>query len=308
MEENRLDRPNDNLTEINGIGPKFAEALFHIGIVSYAQLAQHTAVSLSQLLIEEAGLKVSAERINRNNWLGQARQLAGSPEHHTGITDQPKSESDTELAKSAAWRQHAGFSLFFDYEEDSQGKHNLQTRIRQTHVYHDESGEQVELAGWEPDKWAGWIVQKAQLPVKVAQGTAPALSEAQELLEWPEARLEILHVEVSEMAPSMALPEKHLCAEVHFKLSGLDMSRLVAQAEARSLRLDVQAIDLETGKTDVIESSKLLLEDNVYEYVGRLELPLPKIGNYQLHHDLSLNLPAGAMKAHFEGPELQVIP
>lgn len=64
----------DDLTRIKDIGPRYAEALQAIGILSYAQLAQQTPEALSEQLAPH--VSVRAERIRDRNWIGQAAQLA----------------------------------------------------------------------------------------------------------------------------------------------------------------------------------------------------------------------------------------
>jgi len=61
----------DDLTQINGIGPAFAKALNALGITSFAQLAEQDAASLAERL-EVRG--VTAERIQREEWIEQAKQ------------------------------------------------------------------------------------------------------------------------------------------------------------------------------------------------------------------------------------------
>jgi predicted flap endonuclease-1-like 5' DNA nuclease len=65
----------DDLTQIAGIGPRFAEALRAVGITQFVQLAQETPDDLAAKLA--AHVTVSAQRIQNNNWIGQAADLAG---------------------------------------------------------------------------------------------------------------------------------------------------------------------------------------------------------------------------------------
>jgi predicted flap endonuclease-1-like 5' DNA nuclease len=60
----------DLLTEIDGIGPAYERALNALGIFTFAQLAQQKADVLA------AGLpaRVTAERIQREKWIEQARK------------------------------------------------------------------------------------------------------------------------------------------------------------------------------------------------------------------------------------------
>ncbi|NDJ77361.1 MAG: DUF4332 domain-containing protein [Chloroflexi bacterium] len=69
------DTAADDLTQINGIGPRFAEALHAIGIMHFAQLAAQDPDDLAGKLAEH--VRVRPDRIRSNDWLGQAAQLAG---------------------------------------------------------------------------------------------------------------------------------------------------------------------------------------------------------------------------------------
>jgi predicted flap endonuclease-1-like 5' DNA nuclease len=62
----------DDLTRINGIGPKIAQVLSQAGITSYAQLAQASSEKLLPQLQSVRG--VSAEKIT--DWIKQAAELS----------------------------------------------------------------------------------------------------------------------------------------------------------------------------------------------------------------------------------------
>jgi len=64
----------DDFTAINGIGPRFAEALHAIGISRFAQLADQDPDDLANRLA--AHVTIRAARIRENDWIGQARALA----------------------------------------------------------------------------------------------------------------------------------------------------------------------------------------------------------------------------------------
>ena len=70
------DDAGDKLETINDIGPKFAKALYKSDIGRFADLAQCTPDELSKILLDKAGVKVSPDRIEAKNWIGQARELA----------------------------------------------------------------------------------------------------------------------------------------------------------------------------------------------------------------------------------------
>jgi predicted flap endonuclease-1-like 5' DNA nuclease len=64
----------DDFTTINGIGPRFAEALHAIGISRFAELAEQDPDDLANRLAAHA--TVRASRIRDNDWIGQERSLA----------------------------------------------------------------------------------------------------------------------------------------------------------------------------------------------------------------------------------------
>jgi hypothetical protein len=64
----------DDLTRINDIGPRFADALHAIGITSYAQLAKQSPDALARELTPH--VRVTARRIQDKDWVGQAAQFA----------------------------------------------------------------------------------------------------------------------------------------------------------------------------------------------------------------------------------------
>ncbi|RPI99654.1 MAG: DUF4332 domain-containing protein, partial [Chloroflexi bacterium] len=64
----------DDLTQIDGIGRTFADALHAIGIRRFEQLAQQKPDDLAERLA--AYTSVTAQRIRNKDWIGQAKRLA----------------------------------------------------------------------------------------------------------------------------------------------------------------------------------------------------------------------------------------
>lgn len=65
----------DPLTDIEGIGPAYEQALNAVGILTFDQLAQQNADALAAQL----GARITAERIRRDRWIEQAQErLAGN--------------------------------------------------------------------------------------------------------------------------------------------------------------------------------------------------------------------------------------
>jgi predicted flap endonuclease-1-like 5' DNA nuclease len=64
----------DDLTRIDGIGPRYAEGLVALGITTFRGLSVQTVDSLVEGLRTQ-GLRIIGDRIVQDDWIGQARQL-----------------------------------------------------------------------------------------------------------------------------------------------------------------------------------------------------------------------------------------
>ncbi|WP_429910768.1 50S ribosomal protein L21 [Glycocaulis sp.] len=64
---------NDDLTQLNGVGPAYAKKLNAAGVTSFAQVAAWKAADLDALDAEIAGVKAKAES---GEWVKQAKELA----------------------------------------------------------------------------------------------------------------------------------------------------------------------------------------------------------------------------------------
>jgi large subunit ribosomal protein L21 len=64
----------DDLTEVKGIGAVSAERLDGVGVTTFAQIAGWSDDDLEAVA---AKIKVSPERMRREDWVGQARAILG---------------------------------------------------------------------------------------------------------------------------------------------------------------------------------------------------------------------------------------
>ncbi len=64
---------NDDLTQLNGVGPAFAKKLNAAGVTGFAQVAAWKAADLDALDAEIPGIKAKAET---GDWIKQAKELA----------------------------------------------------------------------------------------------------------------------------------------------------------------------------------------------------------------------------------------
>lgn len=296
------DNTRDSLETITGIGPTFSKALHKIGIHRFEDLAQCTPQDLSQVLLEQAGVRVSPERIEAKNWIGQAGALA---RNGSDVLTPPAEETRIKLPGKAPnpspWHQHAGFSVFFDLLRDELGNEAWQTR-----VYHDESDQETLFSGIETAPWVNWILERAKLPVTTEPTPTETEVSAPPTPVAPyDARIEILDVQDSEVGPSSGIPEKRLMAEVRFRLSGAEAETLTANR--LFFRVEVHTVDLESGTSNLVASGRGQLRPLVFEYASQQTFPMPELGHYELH-SIVLLLPPGEIMAYHRGPTFKVIP
>jgi large subunit ribosomal protein L21 len=71
------EREGNDLQAVKGIGDVSEERLAEQGVTSFAQIA---AWSEDDLEAVASAIRVSAERIRREDWVGQARELSGTTE------------------------------------------------------------------------------------------------------------------------------------------------------------------------------------------------------------------------------------
>ena len=110
-----------DLELVKGIGPKVAAVLHDAGINSLTELVARTPEELATKLVEHH-VRVPAEKIVTDDWLGQARSLL----HDSVAADTATSASaETATAIDHPWHELAGFSVFV--EPDALGR--TQTRL-----------------------------------------------------------------------------------------------------------------------------------------------------------------------------------
>lgn len=312
----------DDLERIHGIGPRYAAALDQIGVRRFADLARYTPEELSDALREQSGVNVAAERIDVDDWIGQAESLSQPSNLEPPVPDEAEQPPEAEDGPSrAARQQQAGFSLFFDYTLEEDGERSWQTR-----VYHDESGQERLFAGVDPDLWVQWILEQAELsdaldlalskpeadePIATGVEAAPedvdeeAAARAPTMAAPYDAQIAGLTVEVSEVAPAYEVHEKQLMAHVKFQIDGPEAHILTA--DEITARIEVHIADLEDATSNVVASEQINLQPEVFEYSSEQPFVMPPVGRYEVH-TLVLLLPPGEMMAYYRGPILNIVP
>jgi hypothetical protein len=293
----------EDLQRITGIGPKFARALYQIGINHYADLLQYTPEQLASLLTQQAKVKVTPERIEADQWLEQARALVVEPATldfglHSEEGDTRPLSAAIPTVSPPEWHQYAGFSLFFDYIAHSATKQEWQTRL-----YHEETGREALLSGTETAIWADWIDKQASLP-------RPAVEEESgrgETLLWRKGAnatdfdLQIIEVTVSASAET----EESCDVHIHFVLSGADTIKLTSQRVP--YQIELQTLDLAANTINQrLESEITHLQPAISDYNVRRALPLPNPGRYELQTTIYIHSPA-ERAACYTGPTLNIV-
>lgn len=292
----------DDLETIKGIGPKWADTLYKTGIRRFEDLAQYTPQDLAKALLEQAGVRIPSERIEANNWIGQARKLAQRAKTERALPeDQGEVAKGLEEVPSPPTRS-AEFTVFFDYARDEHGKWVWQTRL----YYAGNGGEEIVLPGIETSAWVNWILERANLPI--AAEPIPTEIEAAALpapVKPYDAQVEIFDIEVSQSPTPPGVREEKLIAEVRFQILGPEAETLVA--ERIPFQIEVHTVDSKTGGSNLVASERSQLQPEVFEYRSQQEFPIPDLGRYELQ-SIVLLLPPGEMMAFHQGAPFRVVP
>ncbi len=302
----------DDLELIDGIGTTTAEALYEVGIRFFTDLAQHTPQSLSQLLHERTDLRVSPRRIETEDWLGQAQELAEQIEEEDLVTVEealPREtleavphESVPELANTPPqWQHHASFSVVFDTRSGESGDVVWQTRVA-----HQETHEQAKLSGISTLPWVSWILTQARLPLATELIPTTPEFRTPTLPATPNhVFLEILEVKVSEIEAAIAkfTKERKLLAEVRFRIGGNRAEMLTTQQIP--YQVSVCTTNLQTNAFHLVGTDLGHLQNREFEYTSRHEFPVPAVGRYECH-SVVLLLPPYPKMEYYQGPILKV--
>lgn len=293
----------DDLEAIHGIGSGYAKALNQIGIYNYSDLAQQSAAEIAAVLTKKTNVKVNQERIESADWIGQAQKLARKTgyENDNQIDHELVSRESSE--SNLKRHQYAGFSLFFDYLEHESGLTEWQTRL-----YHEESGLEASIPHVEQEAWVEWIINKANLPTiadSIAIEEKSAGKTVQPIRPKHPYKVE-LAIEDMKILPQDAtsVPLDSYVVEVLFVISGEDSSTVLSQQIP--YHVEIQTLNLEAFAVDhFVESGKLNLMPDQFEYQVGLKLPMPDIGRYELQAIIYVDSPA-EMIAYHTGPTINI--
>jgi len=171
----------DDFTLIKGIGPAIKARLHDTGILAFAQLGASSPEKIAAVVAS-----LSAKRIARENWIGQARKLAS------------RQKPAKRRIKRAVLRgrQHYGtFTVELLLNEDNE--------VRRTRVTHIQSGAEDTWARWDDARLASFIVERAALRLPLTEPPPRATAIAEHVPPSPAAARVIgaLRLRELEMVP-----------------------------------------------------------------------------------------------------------
>jgi hypothetical protein len=138
-----FDKTPDDLKLIHGIGPKLEDRLLNAGILHYDQLA---AYSPDEIVLVLGKLIGGVEKINQENWIGQAKKLA----EESMKVDPARSD----LLDSIEERLHyASYKIEFLLDDGS--------NVRRTRINYIQNANQDSWAGWDQERLVAYIVRSS---------------------------------------------------------------------------------------------------------------------------------------------------
>lgn len=167
----------DDLKLINGIGPAVEKRLHGVGVFTFAQLAVLSSADIAAAVVDLSGL--SAERITRQDWIGQARKLAAE----SAANNAQLVESATGTAPSMEQYQLATFAIKFLLDE-----HN---NVQSTYAQHVQSRREHTWAGWQKRRLLDFLSESAGLNI-------------------PPDEPDLIPAQVTESEPLTPLTAKHI--------------------------------------------------------------------------------------------------
>jgi len=142
----------DDLKHIKGIGAGVETRLNQAGILSFTQLAASTPEEISDMLADMIGM--SPQKIEDQDWIGQAKQLSAEVEADKAI-NVPASSIDQQ--------HYETFTVKLLVDDDKQ--------VRRTNIVHVQKGTEENWAGWDERRLIAFVVEHAGLTITTSKTT-----------------------------------------------------------------------------------------------------------------------------------------
>ncbi len=299
------DSIKDDFKKIKGIGESVEKVLYTLGILRYEDLANYTPEQLENLMKEYLP-QISARRIERYDWIGQARKLAAEKEPaEPAIPSINLDHQARELAAPGGWREIADFFVSFGYSTDPSGQEKLMTR-----VHHSQADKSMQWNGVSTDQLIDWLLKEVGMPAarqgSVKSRSAHKTGDLSRALE-EEASLEISDIWVSEVQVPVpagsASQAEALRVDGNLHLSGSRSSDLAQQRQPYTV--EVYLVDIKSNQSRLVASSNNRLAPGNLSYTFQKDFRVPPAGRYQLFI-IARTLPPVTLVTHAQGPIINV--
>ncbi len=277
MSQKSSEQQADDLTRIQGIGDGVKARLNQAGILTYEQLTAQSPETLAALLKEMIG--VTAARIEKQDWIGQARAHAEAAQ-----------EGQDPLEEPTADQQHyETFTLELLLDEGQ--------NVRRTRAFHVQEGKQESWAGWDEKHLVAFLSERAgfeapdveAVPVEVLVVSEPRPQSVPAVMKAPYlglANFDIISIDTR-------APAQMLSTDQPFGvLLTLDTTNLPDEERAHlSCKAQIYAQQLGSRDPNLVAS----IEDwQAPEGAGQIELVgegLPE-GVYRISAHLKVRIPS----------------
>ena len=307
---------SDDFLQIKGIGQTTAQALLSAGLRRFNELADHTPESLSALL-KTGRLTIAPHRIERDNWIGQARKLVHHSEQPASSPGETLRQSTSALASQPQaafdWYELSDFFISFGYAISQAGEKRLQTKVE-----HSRSGQSERWDGVVTTQLLDWMLNRANLPpsglaIASVSSNSHALSEPlageePETVATEKKIIELSDLQVYEVGKPTLINGRLYSSAMRAEY------RLNLAESARKLTYDQLPFNVElllfNSRTKIakpISSDFAQFEPGVMNYRIEQTFPPPAVGRYQLYVSARL-LPPGEASDQIQGPVIRVEP
>lgn len=312
---------NGDLLQIKGIGKSTAQILNSVGIHDCVDLASYTLEELIELVKGKLP-SITLQRIERDDWIGQARLLIQSQSEEVlsppetepaAVPAEPVRSTPPEKDTSENWQELADFFVSFGNAIKESGKTQLKTKI-----YYSQSDISEEWEGIATDQLLDWMLTQSNLlshAQVLQEETSSDLPTPQEFSEEfveessaPEVKVELSEILVSEITavPATKQPQSaQLRSKSSLNLKGSDAS-LVAEQKVPYF-IETYLVNLNTNQSNLVGSYSGELEPGYFTYEIQQDFPVPPLGEYQIYLFARLVHPTLA-PVHIQGPIIDVQP
>ncbi len=306
-----LPENQDDFQQIKGIGPSIAQALHEAEIHRYADLARYTPQQLVDLLRTKVAF-ITLQRITRDDWIGQARELAGRQER-----EQRESASQVSQAPPPgdSWKELADFFVSFGESIRLDGEAQVKTR-----VHYSQTDKSMEWDGIASDELMEWMLKESNLHAlrnaweqTAAPPPTPVAETGMEVDTRPVvSNLWVTHVDMAGSHPGQAWQRM---VRVEADLDFPETAGSFRQGTLPPFAANVILVNLETNASTFFDvpiipvetETPLAEEPHAAEthFKFRHDFPIPPRGRYQLYLVTRLAPPSTVYTLE-EGPVIRV--